>query len=38
MRLFKQNAKWLNKNFVNMATKDGHLGKKVLVEKLPIGE
>ncbi len=37
VRLFKRDAKWLNENFVNVATKDSHLGKKVLVEKLTIG-
>ncbi|AIT63274.1 Enhanced entry protein EnhA [Coxiella burnetii str. Namibia] len=38
VRLFKRDAKWLNENFVNVATKDGHLGTKVVVEKLTIGE
>ncbi len=34
VRLFQRDAKWLNKNFVQAATKEGHLGTKVIVQKL----
>lgn len=37
VRLFERDAKWLNQNFVDLATREGRLGTKVVVQKLTIG-